>query len=335
MSIITRSVLRDAASGDGSGVGGGDGAAAAAAAAAAAKAAAGGGGDAAAAAAKPDPFFKGLYGDDGKINKASFDRLPDHLKGHKDLFGKYETVDALLAGFGNAHSMAVKKAPGPLRGDEPPEVVAERATFLDTVNNVPKEAKEYGLTKENVAKDLPDQFWDQPLADNFAGLAKKHHLSPDAVKEIMALQIGSVKTQLAQGQKAETDYYAAQQADFEKFAQGENLSLDQANDLALRGAATLGIDPKSPYFKSAQARQACIRMTRLVSESRLKEGDPTKVAGGDELSQARSIATNPQDPLYKAFHDPLHADHERAIQRRHELYRIDGEKKIKAGQLAP
>ena len=240
-----QSVLRDAAS-DAAAAAGGGGDAAAQAAAAAAKAA-GGGGDAAAqaaaaAAAKnaPAPFFKGLYGDDGKIDKASFDRLPDNLKPFKDQFSKYDTVEALLQGFGNAHSMAVKKALAPLQGNEAPEIIAERNTLLDTILGVPKDIKGYNLTREAIDKNLPEEAWDQELADQFAALAQKHHLSPAAAQDAVKLQAAMVTKQMAEAKIAETEYYAGQDKAFEQAMKTAAIDLDKANDLANRGGPDTG-----------------------------------------------------------------------------------------------
>lgn len=316
MSILYRSVLRDAASD---------------AAAAAAAAGGGGGGDAAAqaaaaAAAAPAPFFKGLYGDDGKIDKASWDRLPDRLKTHADQFKKYDTVEALLDGFGNAHSMAVKKALAPLTGTEPPEIVAERNQLLDTINNVPKDPKGYGLARP---ADLPEQFWNQEGADKFALLAQKHHISPAAMKDLMGLQLELTRGEIAHGQTMETEYYTGQDKTFEAAMKTAGIDMEKATDLATRAAATLGIDPKSLIFRNASVKQALVRFANLVAEDKLVTGDNKQE--GDELAMARDIANNPQNPLYKAWHDPNDPQHEAAKARRDELYRIDGEKKRARG----
>jgi hypothetical protein len=280
-----------------------------------------------AAAAAPAPFFKGLYGDDGKIDKTAFDRLPDHLKSHKDLFAKYDSVDGLLSGFANAHSMAVKKAMAPLNGTEPPEIVAERKTLLDTINNVPKDLKGYGITRPD---DLPEMFWNEEAAGNFAKIAQKHSLSPAAVKELLDLQLGSTKTEIAKGQQMEQDYYAGEQTKFEAAMQKGGIALEKANDLALRAAGALGIDPKSPVFKNGDVRMALVRAANLLSEDKLVTG---AASGGDGqksfLDQARDIANNPQNPMYKAFHDPMHPDNERVRARWNELYRMH---KPKAGE---
>lgn len=268
----------------------------------------------------PSPFYKGLYGDDGKIDKTRLDSLPDHLKPHKDYFAKYDTVEALLTGAANANKLAVGKALAPLRGDEPAEVITERNTLLDTILNVPKEAKDYGLTREKVAADLPAEFWNQEGADQFASLAKKHHLSPDAVKDIIGLQVGMTKASLEQGKAGETQYYADQQKAFETAMEKAGVPLEEANSLVDRAIATAGFDPKLPIFKNAATRSMAVQFAKMVSESKLKQGDGT-ASKDDPIEQARDIARNPQNADYKAYHDPVHPNHQAVKDKWNALYR--------------
>lgn len=327
----------DAAAAGGGGAGGGD-AAAQAAAAAASKAAAGGagGGDAAAqaaaaAAAKPKPFYDGLYGADGKLDKTAFDRLPDHLKPHKDWIGKYDTIEALIAGGANAHALGVKKALVPLIGNEPPEVVAERKAHLDQINGVPKDPKGYAIVRPET---LPEQFWNQEGADKFALLAQKHSISPGAVKELLALQLDLTQGEIDRGKAYETDYYAKQDQAYEAGLKKLGMDADKAKDMAERGATTLGIDPKDPIMKSASVRLAAIRMTALVSESKLiTGGDPSKATGDDPRAQAVDIMNNPANPMHKAWNDPNDPRHEAAKDKVNALYQQHGERQRKQGGL--
>jgi len=272
----------------------------------------------------PKAFYDGLYGADGKLDKTAFDRLPEYLKPHKDLFAKYDTVEALLGGFSNSHSLAVKKAMAPLSGNEPPEVVAEHNALIDQLQGVPKDPKGYGIARP---ADLPEQFWNQAAADEFATLARQFHVSPAGVKAIMGLQERITKQELARGQQIEQEHWAKQDQLFEAAVQKLGISMDDAMALAKRGAATLGFDLKGNGFKSAEARLAAIRMTNLVSEDKLIKGDPTGETQGNELEQARDIMSNPQNPLHAAWMpgstDPRH---EQAVSKVAELYRIWGEK---------
>lgn len=279
----------------------------------------------------PKPFYEGLYGADGKIDKAALDRLPDHLKPHKDVLGKYDTIEALLSGFGNAHSMAVKKALVPLTGTEPPEIVAERKAHLDQINGVPKDPKGYGIVRPET---LPEMHWNQEGADQFALLAQKHSLSPAAVKDLLALQVGLTQGEIERGKANDTDWYANQDKVYEAGLKTLGMDADKGKDMMTRGAQTLGIDPKDPIMRSAAARLAAIRMTALVSEHKLVTGDPTQASGGDDpLAQARDIMGNPQNPLHKAWKDQNDPRHEDAKDKVNALYQQHGERQAKKGGL--
>lgn len=283
----------------------------------------------------PPPYYKGLYGDDGKIDRAAFDRLPDHLKPHADVFKKYETVDALLTGFGNAHALASKKALTPLDPNAPDHVKAERKAMLDQVNNVPKEPKGYGIVRPET---FPEAHWNQAGADKMAAIAHKFSIPPEAVKELLGLQMELTNGELEKGQKFEADFYKEQDTKFADAIRTQGVAADKALDLATRGATTLGIDPKSPLFKNADVKLACLRMANLVGEDKLISGDLGGQGGGgapDYLTQARDIMRNPQNPLHKAWADPSDPRNEEVRAKVNELYRMDGEAKKKRGIAAP
>lgn len=280
----------------------------------------------------PKPFFDGLYGADGKIDKTAFERLPDHLKPHKDWIGKYDTIEALITGGANAHALGVKKALGPLLGTEPPEVVAERKAHLDQINSVPKDPKGYGIVRP---ESLPEQFWNEEAAGKFGLIAQKHSAPPALVKELLDLQTSMTQAEIERGKAYETEYYNKQDQAYEAGVKQLGMDLDKAKDMAERGAQTLGLDPKDPVFKNAAVRLAAIRMTALVAESKLVTGDPTKAAGGagDERAQALDIMNNPQNPLNKAWADPNDPRHEAAKDKVNALYQQYGERQRKQGGL--
>lgn len=283
----------------------------------------------------PAPWFKGLYDDAGKLDKAAFDRLPDHLKPHADVFKKYDTLEAAFTGFGNAHALASKKALTPLDPHAPDHVKAERKAMLDQVLNVPKDPKGYGIARPEA---FPEEHWNQAGADKMAALAHKHSLSPDAVKELLGLQMELTNGELQKGQQFEADFYKAQDTKFADAIRTQGVVADKALDLATRGAVTLGIDPKSPLFKNADVKLACLRMANLVGEDKLVTGDLGGQGGGgapDYLSQARDIIRNPQNPLHKAWADPSDPRNEEVRAKVNELYRMDGEAKKKRGTPAP
>lgn len=323
--VFPRSILRD---GEAGASGGGGTAAASAAGSAAssgtASAAAGatGGSGASAAATAPEPFWKGLYSDDGKLNKANLDRLPDDLKPAKDWIAKYDNIGALLFGGHNANIVASKKALAPLEANAPDHVKAERKALLDGVNNVPKEAKGYGIARP---QDFPEQFWNQAGADELAGVAHKHSLSPEAVKDLVALQIKLTNAELANGKKMEGEFFAAQDTEFAALAQRNGLALDKALDLAARGFTTLGGDPKSDLFKNAAVRGFALKFAQMVAEDKLVDGKAAGMGKSDYRGQYLDIMNNPQNPLNAGWNDGSHPLNQRAKDAVHKLMRQHGQ----------
>ena len=76
-----------------------------------------------------------------------------------------------------------------------------------------------------------------------------------------------------------------------------------------------------------------MRFSNLVSEDKLGAITPADGGTQNEREMALDIARNPQNPLYKAFNDPVHPNHQAAKDRWNELYRIWGEKAKKRGEI--
>jgi hypothetical protein len=309
----------------GGAAGGGGDAAAQAAAAAAAKAAAGGSGGGAGAQKQ---WFDGLITADGKINKEGWDKAPDSIKGHKDFFLKYDTLEGLLGGGANANKLAVAKALTPLPENASDEAKAERRAHLAQILNVPKEPAGYGITKP---ADLPAENWNQGLADQFAKIAHEECLAPGAVKRILKMQQDMVVQSTAAQKQAETAYYASQDKEFETAMHTQGIEVDKANTLALRGAVTLGIKPSDPMMKDAAFRLAMVRLTNLISEDKLVQGDLSEPGKASYRDQALDIMRNPQNPLNKAWTDPNDPGHEDAKLKVNELYKLQGEASRRKG----
>jgi hypothetical protein len=221
--------------------------------------------------------------------------------------------------WGNANGLASKKALTPIDPNAPEHVRAERKALLDQALNVPKEPKGYGIARP---ENFPEEHWNQAGADKMAAIAHKHSLSPDAVKELLGLQMELTQGELAKGQQFEADFYKAQDATFERLARESGMDVTRATELATRGALTLKIDPKSPIFKNAEVRAAMMRMTALVAEDRLVKGDAAPGGGPSPREQARDIMGNPQNPLHKAWNDSTDPRHEEAVEKVNQLYRM-------------
>jgi hypothetical protein len=249
----------------------------------------------------------GLYDSTGKINQAKLDALPSHLKSYKDLFAKYGTVEAMLGGFANVSQLAGKKALAPLPPDASPEAKAERSKLMAQLNNVPEKPEGYGFKRPD---SIPEAQWSQDYANGVAAILHKHQVSPEAAKELMefdAKHAGDMlgKVQAGQTAAAEAEAKALREAWGDQFAKNV--------DLAVRGAKTLGMDPKDPIFGNAKVVQMVAKFASMVSEDRLVQGETSANAGMSDREKALDILNNPANPLHKAYHDASHPQHGEAV----------------------
>lgn len=255
------------------------------------------------------PWFSGLYDQSGNINAKAFDALPDHLKGHKDTFAKYKTVDALLGAMGNLAQLAGKKGLQPLPANSPPEVVAERQALMRQLNNVPEKPDGYGIKKPDAT---PDDQWNGEYVNGVLGVLHKHNASPELVKELVAMD-QKFATDIQAGAEAATTQAMAKE--HEALTKEFGVGLPKKLDLAARAARTLGLDPETDaMFRTASGVKAMLRVAEMVSEDKLVSGDTSQDFGASDLSKARSVIHDQTNPLYKAYHNPEDPGHQAALQ---------------------
>lgn len=273
-------------------------------------------GQSGAPAAQPaggEPWYVGLYDSTGKLNPAKFDSLPAHLKGHKDTFAKYQTVEALLGGMSNLAQLAGKKALAPLPPDASPEAKAERAKLMGQLNNVPEKPEGYGIKRPDA---IPEDQWSQPYADGIAAILHKHQVSPEAAKELFEfdMQQAQERGQVTE-QQAAANHAAQINILKEEFGQdfGKNI------DLAVRAAKTAGVDPTSPIFANAEVVKLAAKFGAMVSESQLVNGETSANTGMNDRDKALDIINNEANPLHKAYHDTNHPQHAQAVEARSRL----------------
>jgi len=278
------------------------------------------------AAPANEPYTKDLFAADWSVNHKAIERLPDHLKGAGPLLQNTKSFDDILMRWEQANNLASKKALAPLLPNAPKEVVAERAALLDAMNGVPADAKAYGITRESVAKDIPESQWNQPLADSFAAWAKANHVPPAAARELVAIQSQAVKGQLAEQAKYETQFWAKEQKAFEDWTTTKGLAADRATALLEKAVVGLGLDPKDKqtetWLKSALTR-------RTLIEHAISTGDDNSAApsggGGEGTNYAELAASarrDPDNPLYGPYRNIggkySRGDHEAAMAKVHE-----------------
>lgn len=254
---------------------------------------------------------------DGTLNPASYDRLPEDVRYMKDTLSKYKTAEELVRGMAYTQTFAGKKGLIPLPAGSPPEVIAERKALLDGINGVPKEVKDYGITRDSVAKDLPEANWNQPLADNFVKWAHENSVSPAAVKKfITEVQLPLVKGQLAQQAQGETQFWTAEQQAFDAEIRKANITPENAAGLVEKGAIALGLDLANPqtktFLKGKDARLMAMRHAIATGESGFVKGDDPEGGGNDPEALANSASHDKANPLYEPYYNASHPQHRMA-----------------------
>jgi hypothetical protein len=254
-------------------------------------------------------WFTGLYDATGKINAAKFDALPEHLKGHKDLFARYHTVEALMGGLATMSSLAGKKALAPLPDGASPEAKAERSKLMAQLNNVPEKPEGYGFKKPD---SIPEEHWNKDYANGVAAILHKHNVSPEAAKELMEFDAKQAGTML---EKVKAGQAQADQAEMATLKETFGADMPKHLDLAVRAVRTAGMDPNDKLFKNAGAVILAAKFGAMISEDRLVSGDSTPAnAGMDDRAKALDIVNNAANPLNSAYHKQDHPRHTEAVE---------------------
>jgi hypothetical protein len=246
-----------------------------------------------------EAWHSGLWDNTGKINAAAWDRLPEHLKPHKETFAKYQTAEALLGGFSNLAQLAGKKGLAPLPEGASEEAKTERAKLMRQLNGVPEKPEDYGVKKPD---DLPDESWNGEYVNSMVGIMHKYNAPPAMVRELLE---ADVKYAGSTRQQSEAAQAAALQGEGKKLREAWGADFDKKLGGVRRVAETLGLDTADPIFRSAHVMQALSKVADMVSEDKLVTGNSSSNSlGGDDRAKALDVVNNPSNPLYSAYHDP-------------------------------
>lgn len=258
-----------------------------------------------------DPWFVGLWDKSGKIDPKKYDALPDALKGHKDLFAKYQTAEAFFHGMVNHQQLASKKGLQPLAPNAPAEVVAERQALMRTLNGVPEKPEGYGIKRPD---DMPEENWNGPYVDGMLGILHKHNAPPALVQELVKADLDAAN-KIREGHGAHSEQHLAAQAAELKKEFGEGEAFASKIGMAQRAARTLGLDINDPSIgNNAKLIVALAKVAEMTGEDRLVSGDGKGGDGKSDREKARDIVSNASNPLHKAYHDPNDPGHEAAVQ---------------------
>lgn len=247
---------------------------------------------------------------DGSINHDAFKALPEDIRHVGETLGKYKTDVDLFRGIAHLQTLGGKKGLIPLPADAPKEVMAERKALLDSINGVPKEPKDYGITRP---KDFPEAAWDQALADNYSAWAHKWSVGPGAAKEVIQMQQEAVTKQMANQAQWEQQFFSDQQKAFESQIRTEGIGADKANALVERGLMKSGVDMNNPetklLMKNATFRLMAMRHAIATGEDSAPNGEVSGGREGDPAQLASDASHNKANPLYEPLYNTSHPQH--------------------------
>lgn len=239
---------------------------------------------------------------DFTLDPAALERLPDHLKGSKEWLSRQRTFEDVLTVAQNAQFLAGKKGLAPLPADAPENIRLERKQLLDTINGVPPKATDYKIERP---QEIPEGAWNPKLVEGYSTWAHKHSVSPAAAKELVDMQLGTVKESLAAQADYERQFYVKEEQNFSETIRRENIPTDKATQLVQKGAVALGLNLQDPqtqqFLKGANARLMAMRHAIATAEDTTVRTNGSGAGVENPGASADDIVRNPINPLYAQY----------------------------------
>ncbi len=232
-----------------------------------------------AAPATPAPSW---VNPDGTFAPGWLDRLGPELKGHPSL-ATVPTIEDLAKSYVHTKGMVGKKFQAPSESSTPEEVAAWRKTV-----GAPDTPEGYDI---KMPDGFPADQWDGAAAAELGQIAHKHHLTPAAVKEVLALNEKQVQQGMA---KLQAEDQAFKEAGMATLRKEWGTNFEQEAYAAKTFATAIGLNPNeslefaSPAFVLAMARGA-----KMVMGDRLVTSMPASLSGGIE-SRIQGIKESPE-----------------------------------------
>lgn len=283
-----------------------------------------GGGAAPGASAPPvDPAiapsfdFRTVINENGEFVEGWQDKLPADYDPHRKTLANYRDFGSLTKSFMDAKRAASMRTEGLLKVPVHP---GENATKeqLDAFNaesaafrkatGVPDSADGYEL---KAPASIPEGMeWNEDFAKGFAVEAHKLGLSKQQVQSLSAWHFNEIAKQ---DQTINTQGKAAYEAEMTKVRQAFGDNLDKRLMDAKRAALTLGLDPeKHPIFYRSDTIIAMAKLADMMGEDKLITTNQVQNKVGP-LSTGKDVMTNPDNPDYRAYHDPMHPRHKEVV----------------------
>lgn len=266
---------------------------------------------------------------DGTFAPSFYETLPEDIRGLKDDIAKFKSPSELARAYAHNKHFAGQKGLIPLDVNAPKEAREARKVLMDGLNGVPKEAKEYGLTRP---ADIPEKAWDAAYIDKVQAWAHENSISPGVMKKLVSdIVTPQVKASLANQEAEGTAFYNAQEQAFAAAIKVENMPLDKANALAERGATALGLDltkqADAALLKLTSVKLAMMRHAIAVGEDSYVAGEAERGEGQDAEALAKDAAQNPANPLHAPLFDSKHPQHKMAKEKVDQWWRAAAAKR--------
>ena len=219
---------------------------------------------------------------DGTFAQGWLDKLGPDLKGNPAL-ATVPTLEDLAKSYVHTKRLVGTKLQAPSESSTPEDVAAWRKTV-----GAPETPEGYGELRPD---DFPADQWDGAAAGELTKIAHKHHMSPAALKEVVALHSAQVKAGVA---KLEADDAAYKEAGMATLKKEWGTNFEQEAHAAKTFAKMIGLNPNenlefaSPDFVLAMARAA-----KMVMGDRLVAATPATLSGGIQ-SRIHAIRESPE-----------------------------------------
>lgn len=234
---------------------------------------------------------------------------------------KFRDFPSLAKSYVEAQKLIGQRTEGMVKlpgQDAAPEEVAAFHRAL----GVPESPDGYDI---KIPDTLPEGL--SPAPELLAPLKEKAHalgIPPAALQELVNFQIEAEARQIEEMNQQQVEEAKQARAELQR---EWGSRYDEKSMRARRAAETFGLGADSPVLDNPDVMRALARAADLISEDRLS-GHETAASTLTPGLQARDIQMNPQNPLYKAYRDPAHPDHNSAVQTYRSLMarQIDSEK---------
>lgn len=249
-------------------------------------------------------WWDGWIKPDGSLERTAYDKLPEPLKGFRPVLERFNTFDEMVQSHQHAQSLIGKKGLLPLSETATDAEKKEFDSCLREALRVPEKPDGYGIKRP---AEIPEGKWNEGLAKSMSELFHKHAVAPQAVQSIVQeFNRLSLEAETAAEQQRQTELAKAMEEGKAKLKAAWGYQQPQMEQLAIRGAKTLGIDPTSPLFtNNAEVLIACAKFASLVGEDKLIREDSSGRTAIETVESAkdemRRMATDESHPMFRAL----------------------------------